>query len=550
MRAIRCGLLVVVVSLLAAAGAFGVTGSDTITTIAGTGTAGSSGDGGQATSAQLNRPRGVAVDAQGNVYVADESSHRVRKVSGGTISTVAGTGTAGYSGDGGQATSAQLNGPVGVAVDGQGNLYIADRDNARIRKVSGGTISTVAGTGTAGYSGDGGQATSAQLSNPYGIAVDTQGNLYIADLSNNRVRKVTAAGVISTVAGTGTAGYSGDGGQATSAQLKNPIAVAVDTQGNLYIADYGNYRVRKVTAAGVISTVAGTGTAGYSGDGGQATSAQLNSPAGVAVDAGGTLYMADWANNRIRAVSGGIITTIAGSTAGFAGDGGPAGSAQVNSPFDLAVDSRGSLYVSDALNHRLREIENKAPTASFTPTPASGTAPLTVSFDGSASADPDGRVTGYAWKFGDGGTASGATASHTYTAAGTLTATLTVTDDSGASASTSTTITVNAAPPPPTAPKLKASKLSVGKAVSRKAFTVSFTVKNAKTGKGLKVRVSCTGKLAGKPLRASRHSSSRAGRASCRWALPRTARGKRFTGTIAGTYRGVKIRRSFSVRVS
>ncbi len=549
MRSIRCGLSVIVLSLLVAASAFGVSGADTITTIAGLGTAGFAGDGGQATSAQLNRPRGVAVDAQGNVYVANESAHRVRKVSGGIISTVAGTGVAGYSGDGGQATSAQLSGPVGVAVDGQGNLYIADRDNARIRKVSAGIISTVAGTGVAGYSGDGGQATSAQLNNPYGIAVDAQGNLYIADLGNNRVRKVTTAGVISTVAGTGVAGYSGDGGQATSAQLKTPIAVAVDAQGSLYIADYGNYRVRKVTTAGVISTVAGTGVAGSSGDGGQATSAQLNSPAGIAVGAAGTLYMADWANNRIRAVSGGIITTIAGSTAGFAGDGGAASSAQLNSPFDLAVDSRGSLYVSDTLNQRLRKIENKPPTASFTLSPESGTAPLTVSVDGSASADPDGKIIAYTWEFGDGGTANSAKASHTYTAAGTLTATLTVTDDSGASASMSKTITVNATRPP-MALKLKAGKLRVGKAASGKVFTVSFTVTNAKTGKGLKVRVSCTGKLAGKPRRASGHSSSTGGKASCSWAIPKTAHRKRFTGTIAGTYTGVKISRSFSVTIA
>jgi len=545
-------LLVILLSLLAAASAFGVSGADTITTIAGTGTAGSSGDGGQATSAQLNRPRGIAIDTQGNVYVAEENAHRIRKVSGGIISTIAGTGTAGSTGDGGQATSAQLNAPVGVAVDGQGNLYIADRGNNRIRKVSGGIISTVAGTGTAGSTGDGGQATSAQINSPYGVAVDGEGNVYIADLGNHRIRKVSG-GIISTVAGTGTAGSTGDGGQATSAQLNSPIGVAVDAQGSLYIADLGNYRVRKVSG-GIISTIAGTGTAGFSGDGGQATSAQLNASADVAVDGQGNLYIADYGNSRIRKVSGGIITTIAGTgTAGFSGDGGQASSAQLNNPYNFGVDGQGSLYISDTLNQRLRKIENRPPTASFTPNPASGTAPLTVNFDGSASADPDGRITAYAWKFGDGGTANSATASHTYTAAGTLTATLTVTDDSGASASTSKTITVNAAPPlppPPKALKLKVGKLRVGKAASGKAFTVSITVTNAKTGKGLKGQISCTGKLAGKPLRASRHSSSRAGKASCSWALPKTAHGKRFTGTIAGTYTGVKISRSFSVTVA
>ena len=548
---IRRGLPVVVVSLLAVASAFGVVGSDTITTIAGLGTAGVSGDGGQATSAQLNKPRGVAVDAQGNVYVANEDGNRVRKVSGGVITTVAGTGTLGYSGDGGQATSAQLNGPVGVAVDGQGNLYIADRGNNRIRKVSGGIITTVAGNGTMGYSGDGGQATSAQVNQPYGIALDAQGNLYIADYQNYRVRKVSG-GIISTVAGTGTAGFSGDGGQATSAQLKGPLGVSVDAQGNLYIADVNDYRVRKVSG-GIISTVAGNGTLGFSGDGGQATSAQLNAPADVTVDRAGNLYIADYVNNRIRVVSGGIITTIAGTTKGFAGDGGPASSAQLNTPAGLALDSQGNLYISDSQNHRLRRIENKLPTASFTLSPASGTAPLTASVDGSASADPDGQVTAYAWEFGDGGTANTAKATHNYTAAGTFSVKLTVTDNAGATASTTKTITVSAAAPPPppsSGPKLKASKLTVGKAAAGKAFAVSFTVKNAKTGKGVKGSLSCTGKLAGKSLRASGRSSSAAGKAVCSWKLPATARGKRFIGTIAGTFAGVKIRRSFSATVS
>jgi PKD repeat protein len=545
------GLPVIVFSLLAVASASGVTGSDTITTIAGVGTIGFSGDGGQATSAQLNRPRGVAIDAQGNVYVANEGAHRVRKVSSGVITTVAGTGVLGYSGDGGQATSAQLNGPVGVAVDGQGNIYIADRDNNRIRKVSAGIISTVAGNGTAGYSGDGGQATSAQINSPYGIAVDAQGNLYIADYGNNRVRKVSG-GIISTIAGTGVAGYSGDGGQATSAQLKGPLGVTVDAQGNLYIADYLNYRVRKVSG-GVISTIAGIGTAGFSGDGGQATSAQLNAPADVAVDAAGNLYIADWSNNRIRAVSGGTITTVAGNaTAGFAGDGGQASSAQLNNPFGVAVDGQGSVYVSDSLNQRLRKIENKLPTASFTLTPASGAAPLTVSVDGSASADPDGQIAAYAWEFGDGGTAAGAKTTHNYAGAGTFSIKLTVTDNSGAGASTTKTITVSAAapPPPPTAAKVTAGKLTIGKAAAGKALAVSFIVRNAKTGKGVRGSLSCTARLAGKSLRASGHSSTAAGKSSCSWKLPASARGKRFAGTIVGTYLGgLRVSRAFAVTV-
>ncbi len=305
---------------------------------------------------------------RGTLYIADTTNNRIRKVSGGIISTVAGTGTAGYSGDGGQATSAQLNNPIGVAVDGEGNLYIADLVNARVRKVSGGVITTVAGTGTAGYSGDGGQATSAQLNTPYGVAVDGQGNVYISDLNNQRIRKVSG-GIITTVAGTGTAGFSGDGGQATSAQLNNPVGVAVDAQGNLYIADIVNQRIRKVSG-GVITTVAGTGTAGYSGDDGQATSAQLNYPIGVAVDAAGSLYVADQANYRVRKVSGGIIRTVVGTgTQGFSGDGGQAASAQLADPFGLVVDRQGSVYVSDPVNQRVRKIENRLPTASFTRQP-------------------------------------------------------------------------------------------------------------------------------------------------------------------------------------
>jgi sugar lactone lactonase YvrE len=324
----------------------------TINTVAGTGTAGYSGDGGPATSAQLCTPAGVAVDSSGNLYIGDTGNHRVRKVAvGGTISTVAGTGTASYSGDGSPAASAQLNYPTGVAVDSSGNLYIADEFNHRIRKVTpGGTISTVAGTGTAGYSGDGSPATSAQLNYPYGVAVDSNGNLYIADDGNHRIREVASGGTISTVAGTGTAGYSGDGGQATSAKLYSPTGVAVDSSGNLYIADHQNNRVRKVATDGTISTVAGTGTAGYSGDGGSATSAQLDYPTGVAVDSSGNLYVGDFYNNRVRKVTaGGTISTVAGTgTAGYSGDGGPAASAQLNAPSSVAVDAAGRIYVADS----------------------------------------------------------------------------------------------------------------------------------------------------------------------------------------------------------
>jgi hypothetical protein len=314
------------------------TSGGTINTVAGVGMGGYSGDGGAAWMAQLNSPFGVAVDSGGNLYIADTLNHRVRKVdASGNISTVAGNGTDGYSGDGGAAASAQLNKPFGVAVDSGGNLYIADTFNHRVRKVdASGNISTVAGNGTAGYSGDGGAAASAPLNKPYGVAVDSGGNLYIADTFNHRIRKVDASGNISTVAGTGTAGNPGEGEFATSANIKYPYGVAVDSGGNLfYVADDGSSRVRKVDASGKISTVAGNGTAGYSGDGGAAASAKLYLPYGVAVDSGGNLYIADTLNHRVRKVdASGNINTVAGNgTGGYSGDGGAAASAQLNLPY-------------------------------------------------------------------------------------------------------------------------------------------------------------------------------------------------------------------------
>jgi sugar lactone lactonase YvrE len=339
-----------------------VTPGGVVSTAAGNGTQGFSGDGGPATAAQLNFPQDAAVDTAGNLFIADLGNNRVRKVTpGGVISTVAGGGTSGL-GDGGQATSAQLYNPTGVAVDTAGNLFIADKGNYRIRKVTtGGVISTVAGNGTAGFSGDGGPATSAQLNEPNGVAVDTAGNLFIADLSNQRIRKVTPAGIISTVAGNGTGGFSGDGGPATSAQFYSPDGAAVDTSGNMFIADVGNNRVRKVTPGGVISTVAGGGTSGL-GDGGLATSAELNFPWGVAVDTAGNLFIGDTSNNRVRKVTpGGVITTVAGNgTFGFGGDGGPATSAQLNFPSGVTVDSVGNLFITDSYNQRIRKVASIA----------------------------------------------------------------------------------------------------------------------------------------------------------------------------------------------
>jgi Concanavalin A-like lectin/glucanases superfamily/FG-GAP-like repeat/HYDIN/CFA65/VesB-like, Ig-like domain/Abnormal spindle-like microcephaly-assoc'd, ASPM-SPD-2-Hydin/FIMAH domain/NHL repeat len=339
-----------------------VSANGNISTVAGiSGTGGFSGDGGPATSAMLGIPSGIGVDSDGNLYIADSNNGRIRKVdTSGTIATVAGDGIGGFVGDGGPATIASLMYPRGVALDSARNLYIADTNNNRIRKVdTSGNISTVAGNGSFGYSGDGGLATSAGLYNPFDVSVDGSGNLYIADTNNNRIRKVDASGNISTVAGNGTAGYSGDGGAATSASLASPYGVAVDGAGDLYIADAGNSRIRKVDASGNISTVAGNGTEGYSGDGGPATSAGLLFPARVAVDSAGNLYIADTDNQRIRRVdASGIISTVAGNgTAAYSGDGGAATSASLAYPKGITIDSAGNLFIADTDNQRVRKVD-------------------------------------------------------------------------------------------------------------------------------------------------------------------------------------------------
>jgi len=339
-----------------------------ITTVAGNNNlgAGYNGDGIAATAAQLNNPTGIAVDGSGNIYIADENNQVIREVSGGIISTIAGTPDSNsYSGDGGPATSAILSNPVGVAVDGSGNIYIADAGNQIIREITGGIINTIAGIpDSSGGGGDGGPATAAKLTGPASIAIDGAGNIYIADQYNQLIRKVSSSGIITTVAGNiVNIGYRGDGGLATSVpvRLHGPHGVAKDASGNIYIADATNNVIREVNTAGIISTIAGNDQygAGDAGDGGSATHATLNNPVDVAVDASGNIYIADQNNNTIRKVSGGIITTIAGTptVAGYSGDGGPATAAQLDKPMGVALDGSGNIYIADYLNNLVRKID-------------------------------------------------------------------------------------------------------------------------------------------------------------------------------------------------
>ena len=426
----------------------------TIITVAGDGTDGYSGDAGAATSAQLQFPYGGAVDWAGNLYIADAYNNRIRKVAAGTgiITTVAGDGTRGYSGDSGAATSAKLDYPYDVAVDRIGNLYIADTYNSRIRKVAvdTGIISTVAGTGSPGYSGDGAAATSAMINYPYGVVVDEGGNLYIADTYNSSIRKVDAStGTITTVAGDGTPGYSGDSGPATSAKLNNPSRVALDPANNEYIliADSGNHCIRKVaintetiSSAGTITTVAGVGTLGSSGDLGAATSAKLTYPYGVVADAVGNFYIADTFNHKIRKVeaSSGVIYTVAGTgVAGDSGDSGAAPSAQLSDPSGVAIDEAGSLFVFDRGNSRVRKMEHIELLSVTTTSLAFATVGVEYGQEVFARG---GSGTGYAWTVSAGSLPTGlslasgtpdALISGTPASAGTSNFTLQVTDGDG-----------------------------------------------------------------------------------------------------------------------
>lgn len=353
--------LIYVVMLLCASA--GISGAQTINTIAGDGTCPDTGDGGPALLAAICAPIRLYFDASGNLF-SGSGDIKVRKIDPfGIIHTAAGHGTTiGYSGDGGPATLAQLYVPEFVCMDASGNLYISDRANHRVRKVdASGIITTFAGTGVPGYTGDGGPATLAQIYNPTGIAVDVHGNVYFASSFTSVIRKVDPSGIISTAAGNGVLMFAGDGGPATAASFYDPEGIVFDHAGNLIISDQGNNRLRKIDTAGIITTIVGMSSAGYSGDGGPATAAKINKVWDITTDTFGNIYIPDCLNNRIRRInSAGIITTIAGTgIGGFSGDGGPASAARFYQPKGIARDCAGNLYISD--NARIRKIQYNHP---------------------------------------------------------------------------------------------------------------------------------------------------------------------------------------------
>ena len=431
-----------------------VTQDSPIVAFAGTGVAGYTGDGGPATAARLNQPRDADLGPDGSLVITDTSNHRIRRISpDGTISLVAGTGVAGYSGDGGPATAARIHWPHDVLVDDVGTVYIADSANHCIRRVDlNGTITTFAGTGASGFSGDGGQASQAKLRNPKGLAL-FENHLYVADGKNDRIRRINlATGIITTVAGSGSRGFSGDGGPATMAALDEPQRIDVDSMGRIYIADSNNDRIRRFTPGGVITTVAGTGASGYSGDGGPATLARIQQPRGVSVAGDDAFYIADTNNHRIRRVdlATGIITTVVGSgSRGYSGNGGQAGDARLFNPRGVTVDSEGRMFVSDTLNNVVRLVTpqvtgpNEPPVALFT-SECSGTR---CTFDAASSDDPDGNIAGYHWSFGDGSSGSGSLVERNFESDGAFDVTLTVTDNRGESDAITDSVAVSNASP-------------------------------------------------------------------------------------------------------
>jgi sugar lactone lactonase YvrE len=336
-----------------------------ITTFAGGGWETATVAGIKATSAYI-KPSGIAIDSVGNVFFSDVGTIQKIDVSTGLLTMVAGNkGSNGSTADNIPATDAFLGSTAAVALDKAGNMFIADIDSRRVRKVSvsTGIITTVAGSGNWGYSGDDGPATSAEMRRPVGIAIDNKENLYIIDIDNSRIRKVDAAtGIMTTIAGNGTFGFSGDGGPATAAALYHPTSIAVDGKGNVYLADgYDIHRIRKIDAAtGIISTVAGNGMGGYAGDGGLAIAASLNTPLGIAVSEAGDMYIGDVDNHRVRKVAAatGIITTIAGKgRLPFIGEGIPGTLATLNHPLGLTVDQNRNIYFADHENFCVRRID-------------------------------------------------------------------------------------------------------------------------------------------------------------------------------------------------
>jgi trimeric autotransporter adhesin len=331
--------------------------AQSVTTVAG----GFLGDGRQATQASFQFPYGVLRDSSGNTYVSDTYAQRIRKIaSTGIISTFAGTGIAGYNGDGGPATSAQVFYPIGMALDPAGEVIFADTGNNRVRKIDlSGNVSTIAGNGTAGYTGDGGPATQASLDGPNYVTYDAAGNLYISDRYNNVVRKVDTTGIITTYAGNGTAGFCGDGGPATSACLNAPKGLTTDSSGDLYITDGLNVRIRGVNAAGTISTIAGNGQKGFSGDGGPATSAAIGNPLDVSYKSG-VLYISNAGQSRVRQVtlSNGIINPFIGSTPGYDGDNHAPAATEFDVPTGISAISTSAMLIVDRFNARLRKLSN------------------------------------------------------------------------------------------------------------------------------------------------------------------------------------------------
>jgi len=406
MRTLRLTLGWIVVCVLAPAlGMAQAIQGYTINTFAGTGTNGFAGDSGPANAANFNLPCGLAFDSSGNLFVGDSFNSRVRKIdTSGNVSTVAGNGTKGYFGDTGAATSGGISYPCNLAVDKSNNLYIADAPNHAVRKVSSsGTLTTFAAGHEPGFAGDGGNAVDARVNYAGGVAVDNAGSVYISDTNSNRIRKVTTDGIINTFAGTDGTGLVGDGGPALSAHFDNPLALAVDAAGNLYVADTYNHAIRRITLDGTITTVAGNGSLGFSGDGGLATKAQLNYPKGVAIGADGVIYIADTFNDRIRAVApNGTISTIGGGGYfGDAGDGGPALQAILKFPAGIAVDGAGNVYIADTQNNKIKILtpNPRPPAPGAPPSITPGGVVTALSFGGSATVAPGSWIEIYGTNF-------------------------------------------------------------------------------------------------------------------------------------------------------